>query len=105
MAVWIALIVWAVLVVAGLVFACLRGYQLFRQAQRTGSVFDPELERISKTSERIQVHLERAERSGKNLEEAANRLAISRSRLDLQLAAIREAQRAINTVIPLFGQR
>jgi hypothetical protein len=103
--VWVAFAVWVALVTVGLVFAGVRGYQLFRQAKRTGGAMSPELERISATAERIQVHLERAERSQADLEAALGRLAASRARLDVQRAAVDEAKRAVNTIIPLFGVR
>jgi hypothetical protein len=103
--VWVALAVWGVLVVVGVAFAGLRGFQLYRQARRTGERFDPALEHLAAAGERIQVHLERAERSQVGLEGALGRLATSRARLQVQLDAIAEAKRAVNTILPVFGPR
>ena len=105
MAVWIALALFGALVAAGLAFAGLRGFQLYRQVKRAGAGFGPELERIAATGERIQQHLERAERSQAALAGATGRLAASRGRLQVQLDALNEARRALNTILPLFGAR
>jgi septal ring factor EnvC (AmiA/AmiB activator) len=102
---WIAFAVWVALVTVSLVFASVRGYQLYKQVKRTGATINPEVERIAATSERIQIHLERAERSQHRLDEALARLAAARAQLDLQIAAVDEAKRAINTIFPVFKSR
>ena len=102
---WLALAVLILLSLAGLVFAAVRGWQLFRQAKRTGRTVTAELERISRTGERIQANLDRAQRSQGDLQSALGRLQESRAKLDVQLAAVREARSAVAAVIPLFAER
>jgi hypothetical protein len=102
---WLALAAWIVLSLAGLSFAALRGWQLYRQAKRTGGIVTGEIERISRTGEEIQANLDRAQRAQGDVQAALERLARSRARLDVQLAAVREARAAVDSVIPLFGQR
>jgi hypothetical protein len=92
MAVWIALALLLVAVVAGVAVALYRGICLWRLAKRTGRVFDVELERISSAAAEIEEQLARADASTARLSEAAERLRRSRARLDVQLAAVREAR-------------
>jgi hypothetical protein len=99
MAVWIALAFAVVGLVAGVVYAVLRGLSMWRQIKRTGGSLGTETARISEASERIQVHLDRASASQARLADAANRLAISRARLDVQLAAVREARQAMRRML------
>jgi chromosome segregation ATPase len=102
---WLALAALILLSLAGLVFAVVRGWQLFRQAKRTGRTVTGELERISRTGEQIQANLDRAQRAQADLQAALARLQASREKLDVQLAAVREARSAVATVIPLFAER
>ena len=92
MAFWIALAVLVVGVVAGLVYAVLRGISLWRQLKRTSRSFSAESARIADASAEIQAHLDRASASSARLAEVSASLEISRARLDVQLEAIREAR-------------
>ena len=89
---WIALAVLLVGVVGGIVYAVLRGISMWRRLKRTGRVFSAETARITDVSAQIQEHLDRSSASGVRLGDAAERLATSRARLDVQLQAIREAR-------------
>jgi hypothetical protein len=96
---WIALAVFLVGLLAGLVYAVLRGIALWRTVKRTGRAFSAESARIADVSARIQEHLDRAEASSARLREAATRLAVSRARLDVQLRAIREARYTVRRLL------
>jgi chromosome segregation ATPase len=96
---WIALTVLVVGVVAGLVYAVLRGFSLWRQLKRTGASFSAETARIADASEQIQVHLDRAEASSARLREASERLQLARARLDVQLQALREARHTLRRLL------
>ena len=97
--VWIALALLAVGVVAGIVYAVVRGLALWRQIKRTGSSFSAESERIAETSVQMQVHLDRASASGARLAGATERLATSRARLEVQLQAVREARHTMRRLL------
>jgi hypothetical protein len=99
MVVWIALAFLLLGVVAGIAYVVIRGLLLWRQVKRTGGAFSAEAERISRVSAEIEVHLERAETSKERLGEAAERLAVSRAKLDVQLQAIREARHAMRRLL------
>jgi hypothetical protein len=78
--------------VVGLIDAIVRGIRTWRQLRRTGSTFTAELDRISRTAAEIDGQLARAAAAGERLTEAQERLRASRARLDVQLAAVREAR-------------
>jgi ABC-type siderophore export system fused ATPase/permease subunit len=100
---WLALILLIVVSLAGLVYAAVRGFQLYRQAKRTSANLSGAMEKITRGTEEIQANLERAQRAQGDLQEAMARLQGSRDRLDVQLTAVREARAALNTLIPIFG--
>lgn len=89
---WLSLAVLFVAVAAGIGFAVVRGLQLYRRVRRTGGTFSARLEAISATVASIERHAAAAEASTQRLAEANRRLQLSRARLDVQLAAVREAR-------------
>ena len=99
MAVWFALAFYLVGLVAGLVYAVLRGLALWRQVKRTSGAFGDETARIAEATEQIQEHLDRASASSERLSAVAERLAVSRAKLDVQLQAIREARHAMRRLL------
>lgn len=92
MAIWIALAVLVASLAVGLAFAVYRGFRTWRRLKRTGRAFTAELERIAGATAEIDAHLDRAGASGERLSEAQARLRAARARLDVQLAAVREAR-------------
>jgi type VI protein secretion system component VasK len=91
-AIWIALGVFVVGLVAGLVFAVVRGIVMWRRMKRMSGELGPEVERISRVAEEIQQQLERANASATELTAATERLRLSVARLQIQLAAVHEAR-------------
>ena len=96
---WIALAVLLVGVLGGIAYAVLRGLSMWRHVKRTGGAFSAESARIADVSAQIQGHLDRSNASGDRLAEAAERLAASRARLDVQLQAIREARHTMRRLL------
>ncbi|MDH4346700.1 MAG: hypothetical protein OEW31_10230 [Thermoleophilia bacterium] len=92
MAIWVALAVLLAGLALGLAFAAYRGICLWRRIKRTGATFGAETDRISRVTGEIQEQLERAQASSASLAAAAERLQASKTRLDVQLAAVREAR-------------
>lgn len=95
---WLALVLLVVAVVAGLVYAAVRGWQLYRRARLTGALFTARLDAISATVASIDRHTAAAEASTRRLADASARLGRSRARLDVQLAALREARGQLRRV-------
>jgi hypothetical protein len=99
MTVWIALAFCLAGIVAGLLYAVLRGLAAWRQVKRTSGAVGAESARIAEVSEQIQVHLDRASASSDRLRAAGDRLAVSRAKLDVQLQAVREARQAMRRLL------
>jgi uncharacterized membrane-anchored protein YhcB (DUF1043 family) len=104
-AVWPALAILFVGVVAGLVVAVVRGLRMWRAFKATGAEIGSRVAEISRASEEIETHLERAAESSERLAVALERLQRSRARLDVQLAAVREARSTIERAVPFLAGR
>ena len=89
---WISLAVLLVAVVAGIAYCVVRGLQLYRDAKRASGRITAEMERISDVTLQIERQSAKAAAAVERLQGATGRLAVSRARLDVQLAAVREAQ-------------
>ena len=89
---WISLAVLLLAVVAGIAYCVIRGFQLYRDAKRAGGALTTEMERISAVTLEIERHTAKAAAASERLSGATGRLAVSRARLDVQLAAVREAR-------------
>ncbi len=92
MAVWITLVAFFVALAAGITIAVYRAVCMWRLLKRTGGTFTGELDRISRAAGEIEAHLARASASADRFGETRGRLSASRARLEIQLAAIREAR-------------
>jgi hypothetical protein len=96
---WIALAVLLVGLLGGIAYAVLRGIAMWRRLKRTGRAFSVESERMAEISAQIEPHMDRANAPKPRLGEAAERLATSRARLDVQLQAIREARHTMRRLL------
>jgi len=104
-AVWPALAIAVVGIVAGLIVAIVRGLRIWREFKATGGKLGDRLEEISRAAEEIDTHLSRAADGSERLAGALERLRRSRARLDVQLAAVREARDALERAVPYLGGR
>jgi len=98
MLLWLALAVLLVAIVGGLAFAVSRGLALWRDIKRGSATLGAELALIGDGSLQIEHHLEAAEASSGRLHESMDRLALSRARLEIQLAAVHEARAQVRRV-------
>jgi hypothetical protein len=92
---WLSLAVFLVALLGGLAYAGLRGFQLYRRVKATGGAFTTHLDAITATVARIEANLARAEAASGRLQEARERLAVAGTRMQIQLAAVREAYRGL----------
>jgi hypothetical protein len=104
-AVWPALAILFAGVVAGLVFAVVRGLRMWRGVKATGGRIGQRIEEILLASAEIETHLERAADSSERLAAALERLQRSRAMLEVQLSAIREARATIERAVPFLAGR
>jgi hypothetical protein len=98
MAFWIALAVLLVAVVAGLTYDVVKGLRLWRDGKRVSETFTTEMDRISAGTLEIERRMAEADASVRRLTEATERLTVSRARLEIQLAAVREARAQVRRV-------
>jgi hypothetical protein len=99
-----AFLVGLVFALGALVFASVRGFALYRQARRTGSVAMRELSEFEERSARTERLLAENERSTEELRAAAERLRVSRARLEVLLRSIERARartRWVRALLPL----
>ena len=89
---WISLAVLLVALVAGVAYCVIRGLQLYRDAKRASGTITSEMAQISEVTVNFERQMEKATAATERLQDASGRLALSRARLDVQLASIREAR-------------
>jgi hypothetical protein len=83
------------LVVAATAFVVVRGVGLWRQLKRTGGAFTAELSLFDERAARTERLLAEADRSSRELENALERLRLSRARLQVLLDALERAQERV----------
>ena len=95
----IALLVFVACLAGGIALAVFRAISLWRQVKRTGRAVGAELDRISRAVGEIEGQLSRAGDAGGRLRAVQERLAVSRARLELQRAALREARAQVGRLL------
>jgi hypothetical protein len=88
-----AFLIGLVLSVVGLFVVVVRGIALWRQGKRTGSAITSELDLFEERSARTEQLLAEAQRASGDLQAAAERLRVSRARLQVLLASLDTAKR------------
>jgi hypothetical protein len=88
-----AFLIGLVLGLVGLFVVVVRGIALWRQGKRTGSLITSELDLFQERSARTEQLLAEAERASGDLQAAAERLSVSRARLQVLLASLDTARR------------
>ena len=96
--VWLALAVSVAAVATTATMTTLRGIELFRAFRGLGAGVGSELASIERKTREIEGHLAAASRSGEALSAEAARLAVSRARLNVLLAALADARAALGRV-------
>jgi predicted nuclease with TOPRIM domain len=84
----LAFLVGLAVVVGGIAIVTARGVRLWRQAKSTGRAFMSELERFDERAARTERLLAENEQSSRELEEALERLRLSRARLEVLRRAL-----------------
>jgi hypothetical protein len=88
-----AFLIGLVLGLVGLFVVIVRGIALWRPGKRTGSVITSELDLFEERTARTEQLLAEAERASGDLQAAAERLRVSRARLQVLLASLETAKR------------
>ena len=98
MAVWFALGVLIVSVVAGTAYVVLTALRFWRNTKRVSGTLGSEVDRVSAGTAKIERHLANAEAATGRLKLAVERLSDSRAKLRVQLAAVHEARAQLRRV-------
>jgi hypothetical protein len=102
---WSALGVAVAGIVGGVVVASVRGLRAWRDFKAIGRKVGVGLEGITRSAGEIETHLSLASESSERLSLALEKLRRSRSILEVQVAALREARDAVTRVVPFLGTR
>ena len=100
----VAFLAGLVLVVAGVIYAVVRGVGLWRQAKRTGKALSAEISTFEARAARTERLLSEADRASRDLKLALERLRVSRSQLQVLLGAVEGAKRRtrwLRVLLPL----
>ncbi|HET7744757.1 MAG TPA: hypothetical protein VFK76_08440 [Gaiellaceae bacterium] len=87
-----------VVVLAALTFAVVRAIGLWRQTKRTGGTIGTELASFEEKAARAERHMSEFESSSEDLEQALERLRVSRARLRVLVASVERAQDRIRWI-------
>ena len=102
---WLTLALSLVAVIVSLVFTTRRGIQLFRDTKKLTASTGEALDRVNRSSEQIERHLELAAESGTQLDASLARLRASRAKLDVQRAAIADVRATLNRITGLAPRK
>jgi hypothetical protein len=105
LAVWPALAIAVIGLFGGATAAIVRGLRSWRRFKGFLRAVGDKLAEVSAKTEEIETHLTRAGEGSERLSAAVERLRRSRARLEVQLAAVREARAAVEREIPFLGGR
>ena len=103
--VWIALAFFLIALIGSSVFAARLGLQLFRDFKRFNHAVGAGLDRIDRSADRIEHHLELAAESGTRLEASLARLRASRARLNVQRAALADVRASFGRLTSLAPRK
>jgi site-specific recombinase len=105
LAVWAAVVVALVGLLGGLALAFVRGRRAWRRFKALRTTVGNGIDEIAVASAEIETHLTRAGEGSERLSAALERLRRSRARLDVLLAAVREARASMARAVPFLGGR
>ena len=102
---WAGLAVLLLGLFGGLALVVVRGLALWGQLKRTGRTLTDALERLARDADQIAVKAEAAGGGSARLAEALGRLARSRARLSVLLAALKDARAALGRFTAVYPRK
>jgi hypothetical protein len=102
---WLALASMIVVVAASIAYAVAKGLEAYRTAKRLLAGAGDELDRISRASAEIELHLQAATASGTQLDSSLTRLGASRARLNVLASAVSDVRAAVGRVTSVVPRK
>jgi hypothetical protein len=102
---WLTLTFAIVVVVASIAYAVVKGLEAYRTAKRLLSTAGEDLDRITRASAEIELHLQAAATSGTRLDASLPRLSTSRARLNVLTSALADVRAAVGRVTSVVPRK
>jgi len=100
---WLALAFLLLAVIGSIAYAAVKGLETYRHTKRVLASSGSELDRITRATAEIELHLQAAATSGSRLDASLTRLSVSRARLNVltsALADVRAAYARATSLVP-----
>jgi len=105
MLVWLALALAVLITIAAIVYAVLKGLELFRASKRVLRETSEELAAIERSTAQIEIHLQAAAESGTALNASLTRLHTSRARLNVLTAAVDDVRASVDRITGVYPRK
>jgi hypothetical protein len=102
---WLALAFALVATVASIVYAALKGLELFRGVKRLLRATGEELDAIGRATGAIESHLQAASASGASLGASMTRLHASRARLNVLTTALADVRASVGRLTGVYPRK
>ena len=102
---WLTLAFAIVAVVASIAYAAVKGLEAYRTAKRLLAAAAEDLDRITRASAEIELHLQAAATSGTRLDASLTRLSTSRARLNVLTSALADVRAAVGRVTSVVPRK
>lgn len=105
MLVWLTLALGVLVIVGSAIYATLKGLELFRAAKRLLRVTEDDLDRVTRSTGEIELHLQAAATSGTALSASLTRLSASRARLTVLTSAVSDVRASVGRITGLVPRK
>ena len=102
---WLALAFVVLATVGSIVYAVLKGLEVFRESKQLLSVAGEDLDRIERSSGEIERHLQAAATSATELNASLARLQSSRARLAVLTTAIADVRASVDRITAVYPRK
>ena len=102
---WLSLAFLLLAVVGSIAYAAVQGLETYRDTKRVLGTSGAELDRITRATAEIELHLQAAATSGTRLDASLTRLSASRARLNVLTSAIDEVRASLDRVTAVYPRK
>ena len=102
---WLSLTFLLLAVVGSIAYAAVQGLETYRDTKRVLGTSGAELDRITRATAEIELHLQAAATSGTRLDASLTRLSASRARLNVLTSAVADVRAAFARATSLVPRK